>query len=70
MKKLQAYLRLLLIAIVIAAATRFFADLGAEWFPSHAQLAKTVAEWVGGLLLVFLVVIPLLRLFNLLEPKD
>jgi hypothetical protein len=70
MKKLQAYLRLLLIAVVIAATTRFFANLGVDWFPSHPQLAKTVAEWVGGLLLIFLVVIPLLRLFNLLEPKD
>jgi hypothetical protein len=70
MKKFRAYLRLLLIAIFIAAATRFFAGLGAAWFPDNAHLAKTVTEWAGGLFLVFFVVIPLLRLFNLLEPKS
>ncbi len=70
MKKFRAYLRLLLIAIFIAAATRFFVGLGAACFPGNTHLAKTVTEWVGGLFLVFFVVIPLLRLFNLLESKS
>jgi hypothetical protein len=67
--KFWRFLALLGLAVAIGLATRFLVGHLVALFPEHERVVERVVGWIGGMVAVLVVVIPVFRLFDLFRSK-